>query len=384
MTPPFAIAWYIDAICIAVTPMPWPIGIVPIEDAVQLAAGRHEARRFAGEAKPRVAAEAVPADPVHEERLADHLGDRVGSDVRRLLEDLRRVVRDGLAVHVVVDELVADLDLPRQVPEEHVRVDQPGRERRRERDDLVRRPRLVGRHQSVVLGRPGRREVGQRVHLVVVVAGRRRHGQDRSCPRVEHDPRRPGCARRLEGLGEHRLDLGLDGGVERQRDVATGDRTLELHGLERLPDRVVHDHLTAGRSLEHLVVLLLDPGEARALGAAGAGHLGVPEHLRPEPVERVPAGQLRDGRDAGQVLGHDPGGDLGLELAQHPAPAPAQLILDRLHVVRPRGVRPVLLLLVMLGVVALLELVEAEGAGDDHGGVVRVRELSLVRDDRLR
>ena len=139
-----------------------------------------------------------------------------------------------------------------------------------------------------------------------------------------------------------------------------------------------------GRSLEHLVVLLFDPGEARALGAAGAGHLGVPEHLRPEPVERVPAGQLRDGRDAGQVLGHDPGGDLGLELAQHPAPAPAQLILDRLHVVRPRGVRPVLLLLVMLGVVALLELVEAEGAGDDHGGVVRVREQSLVRDDRLR
>ena len=35
ITPPFAIAWYIDAICIAVTPMPWPIGIVPIEDVVQ-------------------------------------------------------------------------------------------------------------------------------------------------------------------------------------------------------------------------------------------------------------------------------------------------------------------------------------------------------------
>ena len=67
-----------------------------------------------------------------------------------------------------------------------------------------------------------------------------------------------------------------------------------------------------------------------------------------------------------------------------PPPPRLQLILDRLHVVRPRGVRPVLLLLVMLGVVALLELVEAEGAGDDHGGVVRVREPSLVRDDRLR
>ena len=35
MTPPFAIAWYIDAICIALTPMPCPIGMVPIEDVVQ-------------------------------------------------------------------------------------------------------------------------------------------------------------------------------------------------------------------------------------------------------------------------------------------------------------------------------------------------------------
>ena len=52
MTPPFAIAWYIDAICIAVTPMPWPIGIVPMDDAVQLRPGSTMPCDSAGKSSP--------------------------------------------------------------------------------------------------------------------------------------------------------------------------------------------------------------------------------------------------------------------------------------------------------------------------------------------
>ena len=222
------------------------------------------------------------------------------------------------------------------------------------------------------------------VDLVVVVAGRRRHREDRPRPGIEHDPGGPLRARRLHRLAQDRLDLGLDGRVERQRDVATGNGALELYGLERLTDRVVHDHLPPGLSGEDIVVLLLDPGEARAAEAAGARHLRVADDLRGEPVERVPARQLGNGRDAGQVLGHDAGGDLGLELAQDPAAAPLQLVLDRLHPPRPCGVRPVLLLLVVLRVMALLQLVIAESAGDDRRGVVRMLQPILVDHDRLR
>jgi hypothetical protein len=84
------------------------------------------------------------------------------------------------------------------------------------------------------------------------------------------------------------------------------------------------------------------------------------------------------------VLRHDPRRDLRLELAQDRAAALLELVLDGLDVPGPRGVRPVLLLLPVLGLVPLLQLVVAKRAGDEYRRVVGAVQLLRVDDDRLR
>ena len=51
-TPRFAIAAYADAIWIGVTAMPWPIGMLPIDEPDQFFSREHDPRAFAGEVDP--------------------------------------------------------------------------------------------------------------------------------------------------------------------------------------------------------------------------------------------------------------------------------------------------------------------------------------------
>ena len=343
-----------------------------------------DARRLAREVEPGPPPEPVPADPVHEEWLSDDLRDGVGADVRRLLEDLRRVVGDRPAPDVVVDELVADADLPRQVPEHHVRVDQPRRERGRERDDLVGRARLVCRHQRVVLRRARRREVGQRVDLVVVVAGRRGHRQDRPRAGIEHDPGGPLRARRLDRLAQDRLDLAWTAVSSVSVTSRPGTARWSLRVSSVWPIGSCTTTCRPGFPMSTSLYCCSIPATPAPPRLAGAVDLRVPDDLRREPVERVPAGQLGDGRDAGQVVGHDASGDLGLGAGagsrprrpaagpRSPAPAPAM-----------RGSAGTSASCGAWGE-ALFQLVIAESAGDDRRRVVRMLQPILVDHDRLR
>ena len=72
------------------------------------------------------------------------------------------------------------------------------------------------------------------------------------------------------------------------------------------------------------------------------------------------------------MLGHDAGGDLGLELAQDPAPA--ALSWSSIAFTRPghAGFGRYFCFLWCLGWWRFLQLVVAEGAGDDRRGVVRM------------
>jgi len=107
--PPFAIAWYIDAICIAVTPMPWPMGMVPIDDSVQSRPGSTIPRDSPG--KRSAVSYPNPYRRIH--RVRSCLPTIWAISSVPMLDEILRIRRTemshGLWLRVVVDHLVAEI-----------------------------------------------------------------------------------------------------------------------------------------------------------------------------------------------------------------------------------------------------------------------------------
>ena len=161
-----------------------------------------------------------------------------------------------------------------------------------DRHDLEDRARLKDVAHCVVA-----RQVMRERRGVVVrrVARLLRHGEDRARVWVEHDRRRVLGMPLAHRLGEHLLGIRLDVAVECEEHVtavAGGALLRRVHGLT---ERVAHHRGAPGRSRQLLVQLLLEPGEARIVGAC------VPEHRRRDRALRICTPLVGLEREAGQL-----------------------------------------------------------------------------------
>ena len=110
-TPPFAIAEYMAAICIGVTAMPWPIGMLPIDESYHLSGGSRMPGASPGRSTPVVWPK--PKRSIHFE--SSDLPTILAIVTVPTLDDSCRICRTVKSLeparHVVVHDLVADLDL---------------------------------------------------------------------------------------------------------------------------------------------------------------------------------------------------------------------------------------------------------------------------------
>ena len=199
----------------------------------------------------------------------------------------------------------------------------PRRQRGAHRHHLEGRAGLVGVLDRHVVGVARRTAWAIRSWtLVVVVAGRGRHRQDRAVARIQHQRGGRVRARAAHGRVQHRLHLLLDGAVDRELDVAALLGASQRDRAERDAAGAAHLELLAGVATQHVVVLVLDAGAERAAVVV----VDVADQLRGQLAGRVVAAHGVDREQPGRVRRHDLGGDGGVELRQHP----------RLHHVRHR------------------------------------------------
>ena len=260
--------------------------------------GGQEAAGLAGEVDPGAAAEPEARHPLLQAALAEvALGDEVGPDVRRALEDLLDLQRLGPVRLGVVDHAVRDLEGAGNL-ELRVRRDVVLRERAADGHDLEHRARLEDVAHRMVEGETVRRR--GRV-AVRVVARLLRHPEDRARARVEDDGRRVLRVPLAHRLLEHLLGVRLDMAVEREIDVTAVVSRAILDRVDGLAERVPHLRRPTRRPLQLLVQLELEPREAGVVRAREA------EYRRRDRSLRIDALLVGLEREADEVALHEPG-----------------------------------------------------------------------------
>ena len=164
-------------------------------------------------------------------------------------------------------------------------------QRARDGEGLEGRARLVGvAHGAVLRGVAGRG--ARRVGVDARPVGHRQHLAGAGV----HDDRRGavGTVGRAD-VGQHALDLVLDGGVDRQLQARPRLGGLGVADRERLAEGVLDQAPLAVGALQQLVVGVLEAAQPVAVGADRA------EQLAGQVLARVHAPMRRGGLDAGEL-----------------------------------------------------------------------------------
>ena len=190
----------------------------------------------------------------------------------------------------LADRAVGDLDLRGEV-EGRVGRDGAVLQSTRDGDRLERRSGLVGVAHRAVL----RRVAGRGTRCVGVDARPVRQREHLAGGGV-HDDRggAVGPVGRAD-VGQHALDLVLDGGVDGQLEARPRLCRLGVADRERLAERVLDQAPLAVGALKHLVVGVLEAAQAVAVGPDRA------EQLAGQVLARIHAPVRRGGLDAGQL-----------------------------------------------------------------------------------